>query len=102
MTVEGERARRENSMKNFKEDCKRTCRREREMVMGDVNAHLGILSEPMSRNSEMLAEFMDEMNLENLNETLAEGRVTWSAKNQESAIDFVLVNGKMRESVTRM
>ena len=28
----------------------------------------------------MLMEFMDEMNLENLNETLAEGRVTWSAR----------------------
>ena len=36
----------------------------------------------MNWNGEMLAEFMDEMDLENLNETLAEGRVTWSARNQ--------------------
>ena len=56
----------------------------------------------MNRNGEMLAEFIDEMNLENLNQTLADGRVTWSARNQESAIDYVLVNGKMRESVARM
>ena len=72
------------------------------MVVGDMNAHLGMLGEPMNQNGEMLAEFIDEMNLDNLNETLAEGHVTWSARNQESAIDFVLVNGKMRESVTRM
>ncbi|KAG0714930.1 hypothetical protein GWK47_013130 [Chionoecetes opilio] len=44
----------------------------------------------------------DELELENLNETVAEGRVTWNARNQESAIDYVLVNGKMRESVARM
>ena len=56
----------------------------------------------MNWNGEMLAEFMDEMDLENLNETLAEGRVTWSARNQKPAIDFVLVHGKMRESVTRI
>ena len=75
---------------------------EKVMIMGDMNAHSGILGERMNRNGEMLAEFIDEMNLENLNQTLADGRVTWSARNQESAIDYVLVNGKMRESVARM
>ena len=49
-----------------------------------------------------LGEFASEMDLENLNETLAEGHVTWSARNQESAIDYVLVNGRMREIVSRM
>ena len=29
----------------------------------------------------MLGEFVDEMDLKNLNETLAEGRVTWCARN---------------------
>ena len=72
------------------------------MVMGDMNAHLSMLSEPVNRNGDMFAEFIDEMNLKNLNETLVEGRVTWSTRNQESAIDFVLVNGKRRESVTQM
>ncbi|XP_050718462.1 uncharacterized protein LOC126999703 [Eriocheir sinensis] len=75
---------------------------ERVIVMGDMNAHTGMLGERINRNGEMLAEFVSEMNLENLNETLAEGRVTWSARNQESAIDYVLVNGRMRECVSRM
>ena len=70
------------------------------MVMGDMNAHLSMLGEPVNQNGEMLAEFIDKMNLENLNEMLAEGRVTWSARNQESTINFVLVNRKMCESVT--
>ena len=103
MTVEGGRAARENWMKL---DAIRKVLREnageRVMVMGDMNAHLGMLGEQMNGNGEMLADFIDEMNLENLNETLAEGRVTWSARDQTSAIDYVLVNGRMREYVTRM
>ena len=72
------------------------------VVMGDMNAHVGILGERMNKNGEMLEEFTDEMGLENLNVTLAEGRVTWSAREHESAIDYVLVNGRMREIVSRM
>ena len=44
------------------------------MVMDDMNAHLGMLGEPVNWNGEMLVEFIVEMNLENLNETLPEGR----------------------------
>ena len=58
-----------------------------------------ILTSQVTGNGEMMVEFVSEMNLENLNETLAEGRVTWNARNQESAIDYMLVNGRMRESV---
>ena len=72
------------------------------IVMGDMNAHVGILGEQVNRNVETLGEFVDEMDLENLNETLAEGRVTWCARNQESAIDYMLVSGRMREIVDRM
>ena len=75
---------------------------ERMIVMGDMNAHIGMLGERMNRNGEMLCEFTNEVNFENLNETLAEGRVTWSAGNQESVIDYVSVNGGMRETVSRM
>ena len=103
MTVEGERAVRENGMKY--DVLRRLVRKyagEKVMIMGDMNAHLGMLGERINRNGEILGEFVDELNLENLNETIAEGRVTWSARNQESAIDYVLVNGKMREIVDRM
>ena len=103
MTVEGERAVRENGMKyDVLRGLVRRFAGEKVMIMGDMNAHLGMLGERINRNGEMLAEFIDEMSLENLNETVAEGRVTWNARNQESAIDYVLVNGKMRESVARM
>ncbi|MPC22530.1 hypothetical protein E2C01_015547 [Portunus trituberculatus] len=53
----------------------------------------------MNRNGEMLDAFVDETDVENRNETLAEGRVTWCARNQESAIDYMLVNRRMREIV---
>ncbi|XP_045111428.1 uncharacterized protein LOC123504733 [Portunus trituberculatus] len=104
MTVEGDRAVRENSRKySVLKKIARDYAGERVIVMGDMNAHVGMLGEQMSRNGEMLDELVNEMNLENLNETLAEGRVTWCARNQEeSAIDYMLVNGRMREVVDRM
>ncbi|MPC61135.1 hypothetical protein E2C01_055199 [Portunus trituberculatus] len=40
--------------------------------MGDMNAYVGILSEQLNRNGEMLDEFVNEVDLENLNKTLAE------------------------------
>ncbi len=69
---------------------------EKVIILGDFNAHVGLLNERLNRNGEMLDDFVNDMNLENLNVTLAEGCVTWSARDQESAIDYVLVNGKMR------
>ena len=32
------------------------------------------------------------MNLETLNEMLADGKITWQRRGQQSAIDYVLVN----------
>ena len=96
MTVEGERAKRENKEKyKIINGIVKEYARERIIVMGDMNGHIGImLGERINKNGEMLLEFMDELNMENLNVTLAEGRVTWCAREQESAIDYVLVNEK--------
>ena len=103
MTVEGERATRENRNKyEILRKIVRDCAQEKIIIMGDMNGHIGLLGERINQNGELLDEFVDEMNLENLNVTLAEGRVTWNARNQESAIDYVLVNEKMRECVSRM
>lgn len=44
--------------------------------MGDMNAFTGMLGECINWNAEMLAEFVNEMDLENLNETLTDGCVT--------------------------
>lgn len=61
--------------------------------------YLAMLGECINTSAEMLGEFVEEMEAENLNVTLAEGWVTWSAREQESAIDCVLVNGRMHEIV---
>ena len=103
MTVMGIRADRENRKKyDLLKKVVREHRDKRVLVMGDMNAHIGILGERMNRNGKMLEELVIEMGLENLNVTLAEGRVTWNAREHESAIDYMLVNGRMREIVLRM
>ena len=103
MTVEGDRAVTENGRKySVLKKIARDYTGEKMIVMGDMNAHVGMLGEQMNRNGMMLDEFVNELSLENLNETLAEGHVTWCARNQESAIDYMLVNGRMREIVDRM
>lgn len=53
----------------------------------------------MNQNSKMLAEFVNEINIEKLNETLADEHVIWSTKNHEPAFDYMLVNGTMHEVV---
>uniref|UniRef100_A0A0P4VRU1 Endonuclease/exonuclease/phosphatase domain-containing protein n=1 Tax=Scylla olivacea TaxID=85551 RepID=A0A0P4VRU1_SCYOL len=90
MTVEGEREVKENSRKYCTLKIARDYGGERVIVMGDMNAHIGILGEQMNRNGEMLDEFVSEMDVENLNETLA-----WCGRKQQSAIDYKLVNGRM-------
>lgn len=49
-----------------------------------MNAHVSILGEQMNRNGDMIDEFVNEMDLKNVNEALAEGHVTWCARNQRS------------------
>ena len=43
------------------------------LIWANMNAHVGILGEQMNRNGDMVDEFVNEMDLENVNETLAEG-----------------------------
>ena len=75
---------------------------EKVMVMGDMNGHIGILGEEVNENGQLLIEFTEEMNLENLNVTIGNGEATWNARGQKSAIDFMLVNEKAREHVKNM
>lgn len=56
----------------------------------------------MNQKGEMLVEFVYHINMENLNKTLTEGHVMGSARNHESAVDYMLANGRMRETVSRM
>ena len=51
---------------------------------------------------ERLLKFMDEANVENLNVTMADGKVTWRVRENESAIDFVLANEGARRNIRKM
>ena len=64
------------------------------IVMGDMNAHIGILGEKIDRNGELLLQLSEDMNLEILNITTAIGKITWKRKNSNeiSAIDYMMVN----------
>ena len=103
MTVESEIGRVENRRKyallqKFVEDY----RNQKVLIMGDMNGHIGILGEEENRNGELLREVCENMSLEILNETIAEGKVTWRGRESKSAIDYVLVNENARENISGM
>ncbi|MPC33932.1 hypothetical protein E2C01_027301 [Portunus trituberculatus] len=78
-------------------------RRDRRLPSFNLTSLLWILERSRTTcSSKIKFKFVDEMELENLNVTLAEGRVTWNAREHESAIDYMLVNGRMREIVSHM
>ena len=64
-------------------------RNERIIVVGDINGHVRILGEEVNRNGMLLHDACNNMLLEMLNETIAEGRVTWQGREHRSAIDYV-------------
>ena len=49
-----------------------------------------------------LLKFADEADMENLNVTMADGKVTWRARENESAIDYMLVNEGARRNIRKM
>ena len=89
MTVEGEHARLENEIKyNSLKKLVEKFGSEEVLIMGDMNGHIGILNERVNANGERLLKFADEADMENLNVTMADGKVTWRARENESAIDL--------------
>jgi hypothetical protein len=46
------------------------------IIMGDMNGYVGILGEPVNKDEELLNEFVFKNELENLNVTMAEEKVT--------------------------
>jgi hypothetical protein len=103
MTTEGGNARNENNGKYniLKREIEKISE-ERVIVMGDMNGHIGMLGEEVNGNGERLLSFAEEMNLEILNQTISEGRVTWSVKERQSAIDYILVNERARSKIKSM
>ena len=100
MTVEGRNGR-EDNVKKYEMVGRLTKEHKRDqvIVMGDMNGHIGILGENINGNGELLLSFAEENDLEILNVTMAEGRVTWRKNMCKSAIDYILVNENARKRV---
>lgn len=74
-------------------------------IIGDLNAHIGILGENVDRAGEELMNFCEANELLILNLShKTEGEVTWSrgSLNQQSAIDYFLCNYKAEETIESM
>ena len=71
------------------------------LVMGDMNAHIGILGEKIDRNGENLIIFAEENNLEIGNITNTIGKITWRriGGKERSAIDYILYNEKSSKKI---
>ena len=67
-----------------------------------MNAHTGILWENINLNGLKLLNFAENYSLEILNHTLGRGRVTWSFREHESVINYILVNAWGRAKVLNM
>ncbi|KAG0711800.1 hypothetical protein GWK47_019838 [Chionoecetes opilio] len=70
--------------------------RDKWVIMGDMNGHIGLMEERVNRNGEMLLDFAEMSGCRIKNWEL-ENPATWRDRNNESAIDYILVN----ESVDR-
>ncbi len=103
MTVQGMNAARDNERKyEILRNLVRENVNEKIVIMGDMNGHIGILSEDVNGNGQKLLDFAEQMRMEILNVTIAEGKTTWSVRDQVSAIDYILVNENAREKVQNM
>ena len=103
MTVEGQNAPVENKRKyDILQKFVSENETERIIIMGDMNGHIGILGERTNGNGELLRGFCEEMRLEILNETIADGRITWQSRDNKSAIDYMLASTEARARITCM
>ena len=69
-------------------------RNEQIIIMGDMNAHIGILGEKVDKNGELLLTLADKYDLEIGNMTLAAGKMTWRrlSGTEKSVINHILFN----------
>ena len=78
MTVEGAGAQVENRSKyDILKRFVSQHENEKILVVGDMNGHIGLLGEGENANGKLLREKSEEMNLEILNATLADEKITW-------------------------
>ena len=99
MGIEGHDQEENNNKYTILGDLVQIFQEESIMIMGDMNAHTGILGEKINLNGRRLTEFADDFDMEILNHTIAQGKVTWEERGLQSAIDYIMVNGKGRELI---
>ena len=105
-TVEGGQREQDENQKKYRGISDLINEREEEEVilMGDMNAHIGLLGERINRNGVKLLQFAEESGMEILNQTWGEARATWvrPGEEQRSAIDYCLVSRGARERVNNL
>ena len=99
MTVQGPNAEENKRKYRIAREIVQKFKEKKVIVLGDMNAHTGILGEPINKNGQKLLDFSEDCELEILNHTIAEGKITWKAREFQSAIDYCLVNNLAREHV---
>ena len=66
------------------------------LIVGDFNAHTGLLGERNNKNGNLLENIIEKNNLTMLNKTPdCEGKITWEARGLKSAIDYAITNRQM-------
>ena len=68
--------------------------REKWVIMGDFNGHVGQLNEKANANGQMLLDFIESTGYIMKNWEL-ENPVTWRSNGHESAIDYIIVNNEV-------
>eukprot|EP00794_Sanderia_malayensis_P017185 gene17185-18915_t len=96
--IRGEEEQQENQdiIRKIKEFTSSNFEDELIFIMGDFNAHIGIIGEQqINWNGKEIPDLMSEDNLILMNDTdKCNGLYTWSRGEQKSVIDFILVNKK--------
>ena len=70
--------------------------KEKWVVMGDLNGHIGLNNERTNINGTMILEFAENRDMKIKNWEL-ENTITWRDRGAESAIDYIPVNNEVRK-----
>lgn len=72
------------------------------VVMGDLNGHVGEGGRGSNSNGKEILEFCRVHEMEVLNQEWAPHEFTWSAGERKTVVDYVLVQGKVKQKVKQM
>lgn len=64
------------------------------IIMGDLNAHIGLNNERLNVNGQMLLNFEEETQMKVMNWQL-ENPITWRDRGTKSAIDYKMINERV-------